>query len=644
MKTIILIYFCSITVVASQSLSQRVDSLNKIAWEQRETDPKDALRLSQEAIELSTPPSSSPPYAHGLGAAYSTMGFVKMMQGAPTSEILSAWQESIRYRRSIGDSVRIANVYNQMADFYVSKGDYIKALDYSQRACDILRDPEVPSSNPIAPEQRRRNLGNAYIALSKIYERQNLDTLALLWANKAKSALFQAKTPEDSLDAWLYAWEAYYYAGEGRDNKQYLDTAIQIYRTYLNIPLDNDWSMHHAFALSLLERGGPGDTAEATLVLKKALEVLPNADSLERLEGACYINLTQGQLLLKTNPSQAINYLRQAARFGPFNLDAMKRLELWEALGEAYKGIGNLGKAYDFQRRAYELNDSLQNVRIGKQLHELDVQRLETSKQAAEVEASKQRNRFKNLAFGTAACVLLWLLYSLNYRRKANKQLAEAFDDLRKEAQIFAEAVRKEERRFLGEKTHDHASALTMVSKVSQVLLESTEQSSPNYPLAQHIQQSLSEKATELRNQSEQLREGEAYQDGNFSSLGAFIEKMTNILSKVGRLRVERRVSVAEIPPSTEAMAGTIVQELLCNTLKHAKAKRVEIFVEQQESALWIHYQDDGVGFPEEKNGGNGLKDMKKRAEVTGGTFDVTNKPDGKGVKIEITLPITPKA
>ena len=227
---------------------------------------------------------------------------------------------------------------------------------------------------------------------------------------------------------------------------------------------------------------------------------------------------------------------------------------------------------------------------------------------------------------------------------QANKQLAEAFDDLRKEAQIFAEAVRKEERRFLGEKTHDHASALTMVSKVSQVLLESTEQSSPNYPLAQHIQQSLSEKATELRNQSEQLREGEAYQDGNFSSLGAFIEKMTNILSKVGRLRVERRVSVAEIPPSTEAMAGTIVQELLCNTLKHAKAKRVEIFVEQQESALWIHYQDDGVGFPEEKNGGNGLKDMKKRAEVTGGTFDVTNKPDGKGVKIEITLPITPKA
>lgn len=644
MKTTILIYFFGITAIASQSLSQRVDSLNEIAWEQRETDPKNALRLSQEAIKLASPPSSSPAYAYGLGAAYSTMGFVKMMQGAPTSEILGAWQESIRYRRSIGDSVRIANVYNQMADFYVSKGDYIKALDYSRRACDILRDPEVPSSNAITPEQRSRNLGNAYIALSKIYERQNLDTLTLLWANKAKSALFQAKTPEDSLDAWLYAWEAYYYAGEGRDNKQYLDTAIQIYRTYLNIPFDNDWSMHHAFALSLLERGNPGDTAEATLVLKKALEVLPNADSLGQLEGACYINLTQGQLFLKTNPSQAINYLRQAERFGPFNLDAMKRLELWEALGEAYKGIGNLGKAYDFQRRAYELNDSLQNVRIGKQLHELDVQRLETSKQAAEVEASKQRNRVKNLFFSTAACVLLSLLYLLNYRRKANKRLAEAFDDLRKEAQVFAEGVRIEERRFLGEKTHDHASALTMVSKVSQVLLENTEASSPNYPLAQHIQQSLSEKATEMRNQSEQLREGEAYQDGNFSSLGAFIEKMTNILSKVGRLRVERRVSVAEIPPSTEAMAGNIVQELLCNTLKHAKAKHVEIFVEQRESALWIHYQDDGVGFPEEQNGGNGLKDMKKRVEAAGGTFDVTNKPDGKGVKIEITLPITPKA
>ena len=48
---------------------------------------------------------------------------------------------------------------------------------------------------------------------------------------------------------------------------------------------------------------------------------------------------------------------------------------------------------------------------------------------------------------------------------------------------------------------------------------------------------------------------------------------------------------------------------------------------------------DDGLGFPGNKTGGNGLQNMRKRAEEMKGVFEIKTM-EGKGVKIFVKIPV----
>jgi signal transduction histidine kinase len=54
--------------------------------------------------------------------------------------------------------------------------------------------------------------------------------------------------------------------------------------------------------------------------------------------------------------------------------------------------------------------------------------------------------------------------------------------------------------------------------------------------------------------------------------------------------------------------------------------------------------EDDGIGFnPDEKAKGMGLNNMAERTRILGGRWKLDSTP-GKGVRIEINIPISAKA
>jgi signal transduction histidine kinase len=72
-----------------------------------------------------------------------------------------------------------------------------------------------------------------------------------------------------------------------------------------------------------------------------------------------------------------------------------------------------------------------------------------------------------------------------------------------------------------------------------------------------------------------------------------------------------------------------IVQELVKNTLKHARAKSIFLQLIDFESYIELHYEDDGVGF-DANHKGVGLKSISSRAEMANGTISIeTNKNSG---------------
>jgi len=89
-----------------------------------------------------------------------------------------------------------------------------------------------------------------------------------------------------------------------------------------------------------------------------------------------------------------------------------------------------------------------------------------------------------------------------------------------------------------------------------------------------------------------------------------------------------------------------IAQEALTNVLRHARARKLEVTLAEENDGIRGTVKDDGVGFfPEEASqpsaGHLGLAAMRARAETVGGWWRVESKP-GSGSLVEFWVPSRP--
>lgn len=85
-----------------------------------------------------------------------------------------------------------------------------------------------------------------------------------------------------------------------------------------------------------------------------------------------------------------------------------------------------------------------------------------------------------------------------------------------------------------------------------------------------------------------------------------------------------------------------VVQESLTNALRHAKAKTIEIKLNEEGEGVRLIVADDGVGIadPEKlKHLSHGLAGMRHRVQALGGTFNIQSAL-GEGTRIEAFLPL----
>jgi len=88
------------------------------------------------------------------------------------------------------------------------------------------------------------------------------------------------------------------------------------------------------------------------------------------------------------------------------------------------------------------------------------------------------------------------------------------------------------------------------------------------------------------------------------------------------------------------------VRELLVNIRKHARARKVKIFIEKNKDNIQIEVKDDGIGFDIsvldsycEKDIGFGLLNIRERIDIVGGSFEIESNKN-KGTKITLKAPI----
>ncbi len=82
-----------------------------------------------------------------------------------------------------------------------------------------------------------------------------------------------------------------------------------------------------------------------------------------------------------------------------------------------------------------------------------------------------------------------------------------------------------------------------------------------------------------------------------------------------------------------------IFKEALNNIQKYADCKNVAIDLFEQNRIITLRIKDDGKGFNPENTKGNGLVNMKKRAEEINGTLDIESSPEnGTSIKLVFAL------
>ena len=127
---------------------------------------------------------------------------------------------------------------------------------------------------------------------------------------------------------------------------------------------------------------------------------------------------------------------------------------------------------------------------------------------------------------------------------------------------------------------------------------------------------------------------------GLVKALEAFCKKV-NLSQKI-RVNFEHYKADDRLDHTVELILYRIITELINNTLKHASANKIEIYLEKIEEKLQLTYMDDGVGFEREKalesdSPGMGLKNMISRIRSINGNYRIHTQP-GKGILVIIEM------
>lgn len=106
---------------------------------------------------------------------------------------------------------------------------------------------------------------------------------------------------------------------------------------------------------------------------------------------------------------------------------------------------------------------------------------------------------------------------------------------------------------------------------------------------------------------------------------------------------VENEATIA-LPLQTAHMLRSIIREAVQNALKHATPAHVTISVRVSAGRIMVSVTDDGKGFdPEMSTCGNGIANLRDRAEAVGGRLRIASNCSGTCITAEIPMAENPR-
>ena len=221
--------------------------------------------------------------------------------------------------------------------------------------------------------------------------------------------------------------------------------------------------------------------------------------------------------------------------------------------------------------------------------------------------------------------------------------LTEAVQKAENQSLVKEEAIIEKERKRIARDLHDTVSqelfaAHMILSGVSQQALKLDREKMQTQ--LQSVAAILETAQKDLRVLLLHLRPVELEQ----KSLVEGIQILLKELEDKSDLEVSFKQNVTKLPKKIEEHIFRILQELISNTLRHAQASCLDVYLYQTDFELQLKVVDNGIGFQlgSLDDLSYGLRNIKERVEDMAGTVQLLTAPK-QGLAVDIRIPLLDK-
>lgn len=547
----------------------------------------------------------------------------------------------------IGDQQKEAyliNLINKGLKIYARDGNEIEGFETLRLALDL--------------SERNKNLSIAKECLKyilEIYERFHKvinDQSFNYFIEKFKSL----STQNDSLIPLLYDYrisQRFNYNNIELITKNYKQSKNQL--EAIKTPLyaikrDLTHFIHHQNFTKNLD--------SANYYLRRAERQLMNADGYFEKERNIAALISRGSLFIEGGEyERGIDALKKAQILNDNQdyifkiLDKFIYYKLYLAYDELNDELQSI-KSYNKFLLVEQVSEQAKNLQVVSE-YENKFQVIQKDKEILIKDAQRKKNL--NIALSLGGFLLLGSIIAiLVYRNTKRKQhIAEQAQELEiqrtekilKEKEIetinaMVSGQEKERHRLAGELHDNLGSTLATVRMQVENLERNLDKVDNPKALLTKTHKLINEAYEKVRTISHERNAGVLAKDGLLPA----IQRLANTISSDDGLSIEVEDFGLEqrLSNDLEITIFRIVQELVTNIVKHAKATEATISLTQHEGELNILIEDNGKGFKvgtlQTKNG-MGLGSIERRVEHLEGSMSVDSTP-GKGTHIIIDIPL----
>lgn len=226
------------------------------------------------------------------------------------------------------------------------------------------------------------------------------------------------------------------------------------------------------------------------------------------------------------------------------------------------------------------------------------------------------------------------LTYAIANRYSLLKKENEKFGKVLMNTQL---EIQEQTFQYISQEIHDNIGQVLTLAKINLSTIDVN--------LKENINEKINDTKELLRKAIQDLRDlSKSLSTETIGKIGIIqtIELELNILKKTGIIDTVLKLEgeQIEINPKIEIILFRIVQEILQNIMKHAKASCIQVTANYKKKNLHLSIIDDGAGFDHTKlRSGSGVANIQSRCKLIGAFLNIQSDL-GKGTQINISLPI----